>query len=132
MSEAPEFNLNDPAFLKDQLDKAVAIIKARDETTDQIIARLETQYAEQYEEMKKDRERSRKLFEDLKEELRQVSLRYAVLRQHQVRIRSLGILAKGKSLDAALDSVLKQMGVHDVEKLSIDAGVANAIRGTLQ
>lgn len=127
-----DLDLSDPVFVRDQLDKAVAMLRARDETTAQIVARLEAQYAAQYEEIRRDRDRSRKLYEDMKEELRQVSLRYTVLRQHQVRIRSLGILAKGKSLDAALDSVLKQMGVHDVEKLSIDAGVANAIRGTLQ
>jgi len=127
-----ELDLDDPVCLRDQLCKALAIIRTRDETTEQIIARLEGQYAAQYEEMKKDRERSRQLFENLKEELRQVSLRYAVLRQHQVRIRSLGVLAKGKSLDAALDSILKQMGVQDVEKLSIEAGVAHAIRGRLQ
>jgi len=127
-----EPDLNDPVFLRDQLDKAVAMLRARDETTNQIVQRLEAQYASQYEEIRRDRNRSQKLYEDMKGELRIVALRYSMLRQHQVRIRSLGILARGKGLDAALDAVLTQMGVPALEKMSIEAGVANAIRGTLQ
>jgi len=126
----PDFN--DPVFLKGQLNLAVAAIRSRDQTAAEITARLEAQYADQYEQIRLDGERARKMFEEKKDELRQVSLRYAALRHYQVRVRSLGILAKGKSLDAALDSVLKQMGAQEVEKMSIDAGVRNAILGRLQ
>jgi len=125
----PDFN--DPEFLRGQLSLAVSELRSRDRTKAEIIERLEAQYADQYEEIRLSREKMRESYGKLERELRQVTLRYSVLRLHQVRVRDLGLVAKGKNLDSALDAIIEKMGVPALEPSTVEAGVAKALREAL-
>ena len=84
------------AFLSHQLQAAIGLVQAKDETETQICARLQAQMDKQVEAAEDD-------FRVKVAAFRNDARRYGILRKSLVKCRELRISAKGIELDIAID-----------------------------
>lgn len=96
------------AFLEQQLAGAVMFLRQKDATEEACVKRLEEQYRVQFAQNRDLLEERRKQFDLRERELGAGYARYALLRQYQVQVWSLGIAATGENLDRALDEQIRR------------------------
>lgn len=89
------------AFLEGQLALAITHLREKDATEEACAKRFEALYAERFAAAKD-------ALEDAKRQFAAAASRYALIRQHMVRVRKLDILASGPHLDYLLDKILKE------------------------
>jgi hypothetical protein len=95
-------------FLQHQLDQAVALLLQKDETEQQVIARLAPRYREGEARRQAEHDRLLKRIEATDKEMRNNAQRYAHLRRFMVTVWKCGIAATGVALDGVVDKAIAQ------------------------
>lgn len=96
------------AFLEQQLTYAIHHLRTKDATEEACTKRLEAQYAQSFSTLRGGIEKRMQELKAMQLNLGGSAARYAFLREHLVRVRDLDITARGKNLDALLDSAIKR------------------------
>lgn len=95
-------------FLEHQLANAVHLLRTKDATEEQCIARLNLKYQALFDHQEKSKDRWQKECLRLEQTYGASHARYLLLRQHQVQVWKLGIAATGEQLDKALDEQIER------------------------
>lgn len=96
------------AFLEQQLALAVAHLREKDATEEACARKFEALYAERFATLQKEHKQAQQHYKDAEKAMGEYARRYALIRQHMVRVRTLDILARGDYLDHLLDKVSKE------------------------
>jgi multidrug resistance efflux pump len=93
------------AFLEQQLALAVAHLREKDATEEACAVKFEALYAERYATLQKAHEQVKQQYKAAEKAMGEYARRYALIRQHMVRVKALDVLANGNLLDHMLDKI---------------------------